>query len=556
MTRGYKDMPADLQNSPHHWLLDQKDFCTLYWQFSTLLGVPIRQAAQVNIHHWLDPALPQYCAKLANAVFLYKKRAEKEDRLKICISTAEMRDVAWKYGHDSQVIVDGTFGLCDHRMLLWIVMGIDEKRKGVPLAFMLFSAPAGNRQTSAGYNAEILEELLCKWRDSLTKGRGKDFAPRVAITDTDLLERKALATVFPKVWLLLCKFHICQSWRNHRNRGIKGKTPAHATVKLRMSRLEQELLTTTTLPAAHAAIAHERVVMEGLLDEAPQLAKNALAHLTYLSEYWLSELLWESWLDYGRQKAATILGCPIEGVLPTTNHLESFNGLLKNKHLRCWQRGGRRLRVDVLVKLLVHQILPSIFAQRRLVASEHRRCEDLVERIPGGVQVVDVWNGAKASAAAVVPTCFLVPDEIRDRKARLLAEGKQVSTPKWTKGGLRFNCYSDLALDHKTTAIAYNIYLGFDGSGSCTCGDFANNGGACKHIRAALLQVDALCAAGVVLPSIPINHDFSKTIAPLEAAASYVNEVVRLPDELYEEGDQLNQDNDKGEHVCNCSQQI
>lgn len=74
-------------------------------------------------------------------------------------------------------------------------------------------------------------------------------------------------------------------------------------------------------------------------------------------------MLWKSWSDHGRHIAAQILKCPFEGVLPTTNHLESFNGLLKNKHLHRWQRSGRRLHVDVLIKVMVTQILPAIFEQ-------------------------------------------------------------------------------------------------------------------------------------------------------------------------------------------------
>jgi hypothetical protein len=55
-----------------------------------------------------------------------------------------MDDAAWVYGHNSQVILDGTFGVCSTRLLLFIVMGVDEHGRGVPLAMLLFSAPTGN----------------------------------------------------------------------------------------------------------------------------------------------------------------------------------------------------------------------------------------------------------------------------------------------------------------------------------------------------------------------------------------------------------------------------
>ncbi|KAJ7934995.1 hypothetical protein B0H13DRAFT_1512496, partial [Mycena leptocephala] len=87
--------------------------------------------------------------------------------------------------------------------------------------------------------------------------------------------------------------------------------------------------------------------------------------MEYLSRYWLSFDLWASWSDFGCYTAAGILGCEFDGVLPTTNDLEPFNGLLKRKHFRRWQRGGQGLRVDVLIK-----ILPAVFEQRRMQHAE------------------------------------------------------------------------------------------------------------------------------------------------------------------------------------------
>ena len=67
-----------------------------------------------------------------------------------------MDAAAWEYGHHSQVMLDGTFGVCTTRLLLFIAMAVDEQGKGVPIAFFLFSAPTGNRATHAGYNTAIL----------------------------------------------------------------------------------------------------------------------------------------------------------------------------------------------------------------------------------------------------------------------------------------------------------------------------------------------------------------------------------------------------------------
>ena len=80
------------------------------------------------------------------------------------------------------------FGVCDKKILLFIIMGIDENKKGIPLAFLLFSVPSGNRHTAAGYNTKIIAKLIEEWKKSLGTQKGKEFEAWVAITDTDLME--------------------------------------------------------------------------------------------------------------------------------------------------------------------------------------------------------------------------------------------------------------------------------------------------------------------------------------------------------------------------------
>ncbi|KAJ7681659.1 hypothetical protein B0H17DRAFT_834772, partial [Mycena rosella] len=190
--RGYKDFPADLRTSPYRWLLETRDSRSLYRQFSRMNGVKVTEKPQVNVDEWLDPQSAQYNPTIAEAVFHYSARANKGERFEACVATDEMNAAAWKYGHENQIILDGTFGVCDSRLLLFIVMVIDENRKGVPVAFLMFSAPTGNKQSSSGYNTEILTKLIGAWQDSLTRCgarhgfSGVIFNPFTCITDTDL----------------------------------------------------------------------------------------------------------------------------------------------------------------------------------------------------------------------------------------------------------------------------------------------------------------------------------------------------------------------------------
>lgn len=96
-----------------------------------------------------------------------------------------------------------------------------------------------NKRTSAGYNTEILERMLTSWQHSLGKQKGEAFEVWVAITDTDLMERGALLRVFPKIWLLICQFHLVNSTGNPRAKiSIPAPVPArnpHPQPRVRVS---------------------------------------------------------------------------------------------------------------------------------------------------------------------------------------------------------------------------------------------------------------------------------------------------------------------------------
>lgn len=55
----------------------------------------------------------------------------------------------------------------------------------------------------------------------------------------------------------------------------------------------------------------------------------ALSHLAYLKKQWMSVPMWQSWSEWGRVTASAILKVPVQDVIPITNHLESFNVILK-----------------------------------------------------------------------------------------------------------------------------------------------------------------------------------------------------------------------------------
>lgn len=97
-------------NVQYHLL--KQDHNTLYQKFSQKNGIDVRHASQYNIHDWLDPNSMKFLLQLNHAVFHYAPRLKKKNQLELCTSTEEMDEAAWSYGHNNQILFDGTFGVC------------------------------------------------------------------------------------------------------------------------------------------------------------------------------------------------------------------------------------------------------------------------------------------------------------------------------------------------------------------------------------------------------------------------------------------------------------
>ncbi|KAF8707390.1 hypothetical protein RHS03_04322, partial [Rhizoctonia solani] len=369
-------------------------------------------------------------------------------------------------------------------------MGVDKHKHGVPLAFLLFSAPAGNKSTSSGYDTSILVKLLLHWKEAMSLYRQHRFKPAVAITDTDFKERGALLNVFPNIRLLICRFHLRQAWTNHQRKLRYQNIPGGSIIQDWLLTLENQLVHSTDYTMAWDTVRQEISMLKQLAAKplCAAAARKGLDHVQYLSLYWMTHALWQGWSEFGRLTAAAVTGVPIEAVIPTTNHLESFNGVLKHKHLKRWSRGGRRVRVDTLVTVLATKIAPSIFQQRRLEEEERIMLRKAFEGAPGASQLLDNTQQKPIEA----PVAFLEPDARRDSDAARILKLNRLGAPTVQPTGIQLACWSLNTANASGTAVAYAIWLGYDSTASCSCADFRQRGGACKHIRAAIVQVRAL----------------------------------------------------------------
>ena len=105
---------------------------------------------------------------------------------------------------------------------------------------------------------------------------------------------------------------------------------------------------------------HHEVML--LAEHSPAASRNGITYINYIIDTWMPEPLWQSWSHKGCTIASTILKIPIEGVLPTTNHLEAFNRLLKHKYIPRWQQSRSCLCFNFLIHIFITEIIPDIFA--------------------------------------------------------------------------------------------------------------------------------------------------------------------------------------------------
>ncbi|KZT20536.1 hypothetical protein NEOLEDRAFT_1075528, partial [Neolentinus lepideus HHB14362 ss-1] len=503
-SRGYHDMETyDPSTANYRYNFLPRDSSYLYHLFNKSQGINTRVPPQYNLHEWLDPYSSCFRPEIHQAVFHYSKRAEAGDRLKVCIATEDMNQSAWEYTHHSILMLDGTFGLCSSRLLLFIAMGVDAERKGVPLALFLFSAPTGSRATHAGYSTEILAELLKIWKTHLSQGRAESFTPYVAITDTDVKERGALLQVWPSIWLLLCRFHIRQCWTNRRDQLFKGRQGEvlKSHVHGRLLSLEDLLLNSVDYEAAQKLIEDERshfTALSKLGDPgAATAARVGAQYLDYLSATWMPKSLWQGWSLKARMVASTILGVPVESIITTTNHLESFNHVLKNKYIPQWQHSGTHLQFDFLIHILIIRILPEIFATRRHRQQYQNWVNLRFEKYAGGANLSKVLQEERRVLQAIQKgskACWWAADRQRDESAVAILRAGLLNgiTRDVSEHQFEAVCYSTA----NPTSTPYRVTIHRIGYASCTCLDFVHRGGACKHLRALRIRLDAWVSSG------------------------------------------------------------
>ncbi|CAG8436255.1 1797_t:CDS:2 [Scutellospora calospora] len=159
-------------------------------------NVDINKNPTKNLDQFLRQNADQ--SELKDACLYYQLHTKETDRLKIIICNHEQQEYVWRYGYQNLILVDGTFGISKHKLLLFIIMVIDENNKGIPIAFIFFTPSSNNWLTFSRYDSRILECLFTIFRDKISDIYNRNqlitnpnatsviFTPLIAITNTDI----------------------------------------------------------------------------------------------------------------------------------------------------------------------------------------------------------------------------------------------------------------------------------------------------------------------------------------------------------------------------------
>ncbi|KAJ3897353.1 hypothetical protein F5879DRAFT_927909, partial [Lentinula edodes] len=285
-------------------------------------------------------------------------------------------------------------------------------------------------------------------------------------------------------------------WMNHRKKILNGSQGDYWKNHVRERLQELEVLLRASVEHAVAGnhLSQVRVYFTELLTNpaAKVASKGGILHLNYIDRYWMPVPMWQSWSESGRIAASTLLKVPVEDVIPTTNHLESFNAILKCKYIQSWLHSGHRLRFNVLIIPLVTRILPDLFARR---LSRRNHCVWVSERFKEAAGGLDLqvlqeriqaeWKDLENKARRV---CWWEDDPKHQTLGGTLVSS--IGERVFQSADDSEHFYTCQCPSSRNPAQSYTVTLRRLGRGSCNCFDFQERGGACKHLWALRQCVD------------------------------------------------------------------
>jgi hypothetical protein len=210
--------------STSRYQLSAHNSTSLYRTIARSQGIFQWTTAKENLQNWFCADKPLLPDPLLSDTLLYyePQHANTPDSRFLLIFVAPiMRECMWQFAHGGQLLADITFGFSSTHANLMILMAIDNQFKGMPIAYIVFTACADTKAMHVDYNTKLMEKLIGLYAKGMgTNVRGEQFSPSIAVTDYNKHKRHALVTHFPKINLLICLFHIWQVWHNTLNKHL------------------------------------------------------------------------------------------------------------------------------------------------------------------------------------------------------------------------------------------------------------------------------------------------------------------------------------------------
>ncbi|RXW16666.1 hypothetical protein EST38_g9180, partial [Candolleomyces aberdarensis] len=402
--------PGSPGDNHFRYRLAPYDSSSLYRTVAQEHGINQRTAAEQNLDKWFhseNPELPSDNFK--NSFLHYQPHISgKTERFELIICTDEMREAAWKFGHQRHVLMDLTFKFSSAPALLMILMAFNSDSKGVPIGFFVFTAREWTRAAHSDYNTDVLTRLLHAYKKGLgCNSQGEEIKFLVATTDNNTRERKALAKIWPGIWMILCMFHVAQAWKNAINRFLRGigKGDSQEPVRKCLGPFVRSLLhEIEDYPTAKKVYNDEITFWQQQKRSRTALnrsqADGALKFLKYLESYIKSEALWFSWSKAGANEAGRRLKGPVTAVPRTNNPLESFNGHLKNDYWKDHLRSGWLPRIDTWCAVMITDVIPDYFKKLR-VQVENKTYRTALWTINTNIIAVNLWISELENGAGI-----------------------------------------------------------------------------------------------------------------------------------------------------------
>lgn len=320
-------------------------------------------------------------------------------------------------------------------------------------------------------------------------------------------------------------------WKNHVCEQLRGLEVKCITFPQAMQVAKKwcfSLINSINHNAAAAILEQQQLYfMEMLKNTASHnAALGGCKHLDYLTASWMLLPMWRSWSGWGHLVAAAAMNILVQGVIPTTNHLESFNTILKQKHLAAWLHSGHWLRFDLLIHILITCILPGIYScQRTQQEYSDWLCSHFLDKTGGqnlsklhkqGME--EMWQENLSSLS------WWQLDAKCDQEAAAIVQLKMLMI-SWGEDNASFKvtCTSSKANVFYPSHLWY-FFIHHSGISVYGCLYFCNQGGACKHLQALHIHIDYWVQSGM-----ETTFTFPMSLADAQQIQAYTSSAPQPP---------------------------